>query len=75
VVCSTRGRSVGLVVDAIVDIVEGVPTGHGVPVGTGPLGSAVVQRRITELLDVEQAVREADPGFYELPGVPARGGP
>jgi two-component system, chemotaxis family, sensor kinase CheA len=55
VVCSTRGRSVGLVVDAIVDIVEGV----------GLLGTAVVQDRITELLDVERAVREVDPRFYD----------
>jgi two-component system, chemotaxis family, sensor kinase CheA len=55
VVCSTRGRSVGLVVDAIVDIVEGV----------GLLGTAVVQERITELLDVERAVREVDPRFYD----------
>jgi two-component system chemotaxis sensor kinase CheA len=57
VVCSTRGRSVGLVVDAIVDIVE----------GAGVLGTAVVQDRITELLDVERAVREVDPGFYDTP--------
>jgi two-component system, chemotaxis family, sensor kinase CheA len=55
VVCSTRGRSVGLVVDAIVDIVEGV----------GLLGTAVVQDRITELLDVERAVREVDARFYD----------
>jgi two-component system, chemotaxis family, sensor kinase CheA len=55
VVCSTRGRSVGLVVDAIVDIVEGV----------GLLGTAVVQDRITELLDVERAIREVDPRFYD----------
>jgi two-component system, chemotaxis family, sensor kinase CheA len=49
VVCATRGRSVGLVVDAIVDIVE----------GAGGLGTTVVQDRITELLDVERVVAEA----------------
>ncbi|HEY6696775.1 MAG TPA: chemotaxis protein CheA, partial [Acidimicrobiales bacterium] len=54
VVCVTRGRSVGLVVDAILDIVEGGPPGRADPVGVGPIGTAVVQDRITELLDVEQ---------------------
>jgi two-component system, chemotaxis family, sensor kinase CheA len=49
VVCSTGGRGVGLVVDAIVDIVE----------GAGGAGTAVVQDRITELLDVERVVAEA----------------
>jgi two-component system, chemotaxis family, sensor kinase CheA len=44
VVCATGGRSVGLVVDEIVDIVE----------GAGGLGTAVVQDRITEVLDVER---------------------
>jgi len=75
VVCSTRGRTVGLVVDAILDIVEGGPPGHGAPQGTGLGGTAVVRRRITELLDLEQAVPEADPQLDELPGVPGRGRP
>jgi two-component system, chemotaxis family, sensor kinase CheA len=42
VVCAGGGRSVGLVVDAIVDIVEGADA----------LGTAVVRDRITEVLDV-----------------------
>ena len=75
VVCATRGRTVGLVVDAILDIVEGGLPGRGAPGGAGLLGAAVVRRRITELLDVEQAVREADPQFYDADAVPARGGP
>ena len=49
VVCSAGGRGVGLVVDGIVDIVE----------GAGGAGTAVVQDRITELLDVERVVAEA----------------
>ncbi|HEV8526570.1 MAG TPA: chemotaxis protein CheA [Actinomycetes bacterium] len=71
VVCVTRGRSVGLVVDAILDIVEGGPPGRADLVGVGPIGTAVVQDRITELLDVEQSVRAADPRFYDAPTVPA----
>jgi two-component system, chemotaxis family, sensor kinase CheA len=73
VVCSTGGRTVGLVVDAIVDIVEGGLPGRGA--GAGPLGTAVVRHRITELLDVEQAVREAGQRPHDAPAVPARGGP
>jgi two-component system chemotaxis sensor kinase CheA len=64
VVCATRGRSVGLVVDAIVDIVE----------GTGVAGTEVVHGRITELLDVERAVLQVDPRFYDAAGV-SPGGP
>jgi two-component system, chemotaxis family, sensor kinase CheA len=74
VVCSTSGRTVGLVVDAILDIVEGGLPGRGAA-GAGPLGTAVVQRRITELIDVEQAVREADPQFDDAAAAPARGAP
>jgi two-component system chemotaxis sensor kinase CheA len=69
VVCFTRGRSVGLVVDAIVDIVEGGPSSRDNPNGVGLLGTAVVQDRITKLLDVEQTVREIDPHFYDIPSV------
>ena len=75
VVCSTGGRAVGLVVDAIVDIVEGGLPGRGASGAAGLLGTAVVQQRITKLLDVEQAVREVDPQFFDPPAVPARGGP
>ena len=75
VVCATRGRTVGLVVDAILDIVEGRLSGRGDPEGAGLLGATVVQRRITELLDVEQAVLEADPQFFDAAAALARGGP
>jgi two-component system chemotaxis sensor kinase CheA len=66
---------VGLVVDAILDIVEGGLAGRDDLEGAGLLGASVVRRRITELLDVEQAVREADPQFYDPDAVPAPGGP
>jgi two-component system chemotaxis sensor kinase CheA len=75
VVCSTGGRAVGLVVDAIVDIVEGGLPVRGATGAAGHLGTTVVQQRITELLDVEQAVREVDPQFFDRPAVPAGGGP
>jgi two-component system chemotaxis sensor kinase CheA len=73
VVCSSGGRAVGLVVDAILDIVEGGLPGHGNLSGDGLLGTAVVQHRITELLDLEEIIRKADPRFYDAPAVPAEG--
>jgi two-component system, chemotaxis family, sensor kinase CheA len=71
VVCVTRGRAVGLVVDAILDIVEGGLSSRDNLDGVGLLGTAVVQNRITELLDVERTVREIDPQFYDVPTVSA----
>jgi two-component system, chemotaxis family, sensor kinase CheA len=70
VVCATRGRSVGLVVDAILDIVEGGPPSGDHLDGVGLIGTAVVHEKITELLDVEQAVREVDPQFYDAAASP-----
>jgi two-component system chemotaxis sensor kinase CheA len=66
VVYTENGRSVGLVVDAIVDITRDIAAG-----GTTQLlnGSAVVQGRVTELLDIREAILSGDPHFYspELP--------
>ena len=33
----------------------------------GLMGSAVVQDKVTELLDVRQAILAMDPGFFERP--------
>lgn len=67
VVYTDQGRSVGLVVDRILDIAhEAVkiqkPTGRH-----GTLGSMVVQGRVTELLDVKGIIQTADPTFFEEP--------
>jgi two-component system chemotaxis sensor kinase CheA len=65
VVWTARGRSIGLIVDRIVDVVEeavAVERGSGRP---GVLGSAIVQRRVTELLDVPAIVRAVDPAFSD----------
>jgi two-component system chemotaxis sensor kinase CheA len=63
VVHTERGRSVALVVGEILDVVEAdlVRSDLG---DTGLTGSAVVQKRVTELLDVRQAILAADPRFY-----------
>jgi two-component system chemotaxis sensor kinase CheA len=63
VVYSEGNRSVALVVDSIVDIVEEeIRTRHDT--GDGRLGTAVIKARVTELLDVRQAILAADPNFY-----------
>lgn len=57
-------RSVGVVVDDIFDVVEErLEIQHG-SATTGMLGSAVVQGRVTEILDVEGVLRRALPGLF-----------
>ncbi len=64
VVFSDEGRSVGLVVDRIVDVVE-TPLEVTRPAQSGDLlASAVVQGRVTDLLDLPAIIRRADPTFY-----------
>jgi two-component system chemotaxis sensor kinase CheA len=64
VVYSEQGRSVGLVVGSINDIVEEAVTVKRDAIGDGILGSAVIQDKVTDLLDVTAVIRAADPTFY-----------
>jgi two-component system chemotaxis sensor kinase CheA len=66
VVYSEGGRSVGLVVEQILDIAEESVTTRSDLEAHGLLGSAVVQEHITELLDVRQAILAADPNFFNV---------
>ncbi len=65
VVYSEQGRSVGLVVDRILDIVEETIVPQQPSKRQGLLGSAVIQQRVTDLLDVRGFVRTANPDFFE----------
>jgi two-component system chemotaxis sensor kinase CheA len=66
VIVYTQGRrSVGLVVDAVVDIATEAPKSRGDVNDYGVSGVAVVQDRVTELLDMEQAIMAADPRFFD----------
>ena len=65
VVYSEKGRSVGLVVDRILDIVEETIVPQQPSKRDGLLGSAVIQQRVTDLLDVRGFVRTANPDFFE----------
>ncbi len=64
IVYCDRGRNVGVVVERIIDIVEEaieVKTGTG---RKGTVGSAVVQGKVTDMVDVKGIILEADPSFY-----------
>lgn len=64
VVYSSNGRSMGLLVDSILDIVEEhVEAGEAQP-GTGVRGSAVIQSKVTDIVDVVELVRSIDPTFF-----------
>ncbi|MCG2798911.1 MAG: chemotaxis protein CheA [Cellulomonas sp.] len=65
VVYSRAGRSVGLVVDEILDIVDDHVFEHSDVEDSGLLGSTVLGGRVTELLDVQAAILAVDPTFYD----------
>ncbi len=65
VVYSEAGRSVGLVVDRIVDIVDETLVVQNPAERRGVLGSSVIQKRVTDLLDVPSLVRDLIPGMAE----------
>ena len=64
VVYSEQGRSIGLVVGSINDIVEEAVSVKRDAASDGILGSAVIQNKVTDLLDVASVIRLADPSFY-----------
>jgi two-component system chemotaxis sensor kinase CheA len=64
VVYSDHGRSVGLVVSKISDIVHEALAVRRSGARDGILGSAVIKERVTDLLDFEGIIRAADPAFY-----------
>jgi two-component system, chemotaxis family, sensor kinase CheA len=68
VVYTREGRSVGFVVDRILDIATERPGTRSDIDDTSLIGSVVVGDRVVELLDVESAVRAADPTFYDESG-------
>jgi len=62
VVYAGQGRSVGLVVDRILDIVEESFVMQRQSGRKGVMGSAVIQKRVTDILDVPGLIEVADPG-------------
>jgi two-component system, chemotaxis family, sensor kinase CheA len=66
VIVYTQGRrSVGLVVDAVVDIATEAAASRADVEAFGVSGVVVVQDLVTELLDMEQAIMATDPRFFD----------
>ena len=61
------GRSVGLVVGRILDIVETEVKVRRGSRRRGLIGSAVVQQHVTDLVDVPAVIRDLDPSLLEQP--------
>jgi two-component system chemotaxis sensor kinase CheA len=68
VVHAGPGGSVGLVVDRILDVVEAAVAFQPCARHPGLAGTAVIQGRVTDLLDVPALVRAADPASFEPTG-------
>ena len=64
VVSFDQEHSIGLVVERILDIVEEPLTIQGTASRPGVLSLAVIQGQVTELLDVENIIRIANPHFF-----------
>jgi two-component system chemotaxis sensor kinase CheA len=72
VVVYTEGkRTVGLIVDRIVDIVEERAAIESFAPRAGVVGSFVTQRHVTDLLDVPAIVRSAVPGLLDAAEIEA----
>jgi two-component system chemotaxis sensor kinase CheA len=66
IVHTSKGQTVGLVVKSIIDIVDEAVTIERWAAGSGILGSAVIQGRVTDVVDVEGIVQAANPMTEEL---------
>lgn len=67
VVYSENGRSVGLVVDRILDIVETALIIQQAGKRLGVLGSAVIQNRVTDLLDIHNLILSSHGDYFAPP--------
>ena len=65
VVYTDQGRSVGLVVDRILDIAHEAVNVRKHSGRHGTLGTMVVQGRVTEMLDLKGIITTADPTFFQ----------
>jgi len=65
VVYREGGRSVGLVVDRITDIVDCSISVQRQTQGDNLLASAVIQDRVTDLLNLPSIIRQSDPSFFD----------
>ena len=64
VVYTERGQSVGLVVGRIIDIVDEAVAMKSTGARTGVTGTAVIQGRVTELIDLRGAIARRHPELF-----------
>ena len=64
IVYTENEKSIGLVVDSISDIVDEELVIQRESSSPGIKGSAVIQEKVTSLLDAQEIIRAADPSFY-----------
>ncbi len=65
IVHTQQDRSVGLVVDHILDVVEHPVAVEQAPARAGMAGAAIIQGRVTQLLDVNSVIAANVPSFFE----------
>jgi two-component system chemotaxis sensor kinase CheA len=68
IVFNDGDRSVGMVVDQILDVVEQTVTARQKSARKGLLGSAVIGKRVTDLLDLNEVIRAADESWFQGAG-------
>ncbi len=73
IVFNDGDRSVGVVVDQILDVAEDVVTIRQKSTRKGLLGSGVVGKRVTDFLDLNQVIHAADQAWFQAAGGPASG--
>jgi len=66
VIYSHQGRTVGVIVDCIVDIIEQQGAIDSLALRSGVVGSFVTENNITELLDLPSIVSSALPALSEF---------
>ncbi len=65
VVHTHGGRSVGIVVDQILDIIEDHVELHRPGGRSGVIGTAVIRDRVTEFIDIQAVIESVAPDFFE----------
>ncbi len=68
IVYTEMGRSVGFVVEQILDVVEEKITVRNQTSRDGVLGACVIQGKVTDLLDVHGVIRRTAPSFFDRKG-------
>lgn len=68
IVFSQGANQIGLTVDEILDIVEDRPTAHHERAREGILGSAIIDGRVTDLLDVDHIVQSCSQNWFSETG-------